>query len=40
MIYLYYILNLVKIYAGINTGVYLIRIGCDCILTGIKLLIT
>lgn len=40
MIYLYYILNLVKIYAGINTGVYLIRIGCDMIVCGVRLLIT
>lgn len=37
---LYFILNLVKIYLGINTGVCLIRMGCDMIICGIRLLIT
>ena len=37
---LYFILNLVKVWCGVNTGVYLIRIGIDCILTGVRLLIT
>lgn len=37
---LYFILNIIKIYSGINTGMFLIRIGVNCILTGIKLLIT
>ena len=33
---LYFILNIIKIYSGM----FLIRIGVNCILTGIKLLIT
>jgi hypothetical protein len=37
---LYFILNLFKIYTGINTGVALIRIGCDMIVCGVRLLIT
>ena len=37
---LYFILNLFKIYTGINTGIYLIRMGMDCILVGLRLLIS
>ena len=37
---LYFILNIVKVYCGINTGLCLIRMGVDCILIGVKLLIT
>jgi hypothetical protein len=37
---LYFILNLVKVWTGINTGLALIRMGMDCILVGVRLLIT
>jgi hypothetical protein len=37
---LYFILNIVKVYLGINTGVHLIRMGVECILVGLRLLIT
>lgn len=37
---LYFILNLVKLYCGVNTGVHLIRMGVECIIVGVKLLIT
>lgn len=37
---LYFILNLVKLWTGINTGLCLIRMGCDMIICGVKLLIT
>jgi hypothetical protein len=37
---LYFILNLVKIWTGINTGVALIRMGCDMIIVGLRLLIS
>jgi hypothetical protein len=37
---LYFILNLFKVYLGVNTGVCLIRMGCDMIIVGLKLLIT
>lgn len=36
---LYFILNLFKIYTGINTGLCLIRMGVECILVGLRLLI-
>jgi hypothetical protein len=37
---LYFILNLVKLYCGVNTGIALIRMGVECIIVGVKLLIT
>lgn len=37
---LYFTLNLVKVYLGVNTGVCLIRMGVECILVGLRLLIT
>ena len=37
---LYFILNLVKIYTGINTGICLIKMGCEMVIVGLKLLIT
>lgn len=37
---LYFILNLVKLYCGVNTGIYLIRMGCDMIICGVRLLIS
>jgi hypothetical protein len=37
---LYFILNLVKVYLGVNTGVHLIRMGVECIIVGLRLLIS
>jgi hypothetical protein len=37
---LYFILNLFKIYTGINTGVCLIRMGVEMVLVGLRLLIS
>ena len=37
---LYFILNIVKVYLGVNTGVCLIRMGVEMVLVGLRLLIT
>ena len=37
---LYFILNIVKVYLGVNTGVHLIRMGVECIIVGLRLLIS
>lgn len=37
---LYFILNLVKVYCGVNTSLTLIYIGYDMIVCGVRLLIS
>lgn len=37
---LYFILNLVKVWCGVNTGVCLIRMGIEMVIVGVRLLIT
>ena len=37
--WIYYIATLFKVYCGLNLGVSLIKLGVDCILAGLKLLL-
>ena len=37
---LYFVMNLMKVYLGVNTGVCLIRMGVEMVLCGVRLLIT